>query len=123
MKINRIFVLFALLLGLCACANTETNYELAYLFLDREEGVNFFSQGDVNLVADNDFNMTNTGSSHVGFGVSPEHGRQDSQGRLDGHHRAHQPTGWLCRSPALGRRHLRILPLLRLHHRLRHECG
>ena len=67
MKINRIFVLFALLLGLCACANTETNYELAYLFLDREEGVNFFSQGDVNLVADNDFNMTNTGSSHVEF--------------------------------------------------------
>ena len=67
MKINRIFVLFALLLGLCACDNTETNYELAYLFVDREEGVNFFSQGDVNIVADNDFNVYNTGSDQVEF--------------------------------------------------------
>ena len=67
MKINRIFVLFALLLCLCACDNTETNYELAYLFVDREEGVNFFSQGDVNIVADNDFNIYNTGSDQVEF--------------------------------------------------------
>ena len=67
MKINRIFVLFALMLCLCACDNTETNYELAYLFVDREEGVNFFSQGDVNIVADNDFNVYNTGSDQVEF--------------------------------------------------------
>ena len=67
MKINRIFVLLALLLGLCACDNTETNYELAYLFVDREEGVNFFSQGDVNIVADNDFNVYNTSSDQVEF--------------------------------------------------------
>ena len=54
-------------MGLCACDNTETNYELAYLFVDREEGVNFFSQGDVNIVADNDFNVYNTGSDQVEF--------------------------------------------------------
>jgi hypothetical protein len=50
-----------------ACAPSETNYKLAYIYLDRDEGVNFFSQGDVNIVADSDFNMTNTGSSQVGF--------------------------------------------------------
>ena len=67
MKINRIFVVLALLLGLCACDNRETDYEVAYLFLGREEGFNFFSQGDVNLVADNDFNVYNTGSDLVEF--------------------------------------------------------
>ena len=57
----------ALCMSLGACAPAETSYELAYIYLDRTEGVNFFSQGDVNIVADSDFNMTNTGSSQVEF--------------------------------------------------------
>ena len=57
----------ALCLSLGACVPAETSYELAHIYLGRTEGVNFFSQGDVNIVADSDFNMTNTGSSQVEF--------------------------------------------------------
>ena len=52
---------------MCGCVPYETDYELAVVYLDRTEGVNFFSQGDVNIVADSDFNMTNMGSSQVEF--------------------------------------------------------
>ena len=67
MKIKNIIIAIALCLSMGACAPSETNYELALVYLDRTEGVNFFSQGDVNIVADSDFNMTNTGSSQVEF--------------------------------------------------------
>ena len=67
MKIKNIIIAIALCLSMGACAPSETNYKLAYIYLDRDEGVNFFSQGDVNIVADSDFNMTNTGSSQVEF--------------------------------------------------------
>ena len=67
MKISRIIVSITLLLGMCACVPSETSYDVAVVYLGRTEGVNFFSQGDVNIVADSDCNMTNTGSSHVEF--------------------------------------------------------
>jgi hypothetical protein len=67
MKNKKIVLAFFLLMGLFACENRDVNYEVASLFVGRTEGVNFFSQGDVNIVADNDFNMTNTGSSQVEF--------------------------------------------------------
>ena len=67
MKIRKLFIALALCLGLTACVPPETNYDLAFLYLGRTEGVNFFSQGDVNIVADRDFKMTNTGSSQVEF--------------------------------------------------------
>ncbi len=54
-------------LGLAACVPAETSYEVAIVYLDNDEGVNFFLQGDVNLVVDNDFNITNTGSDQVEF--------------------------------------------------------
>ena len=67
MKNRKIIVLFLALIGLSACVPGETNYQVGVIYLDRTEGVNFFSQGDVNIVADVDFNMTNTGSSQVEF--------------------------------------------------------
>ena len=67
MKIRNIFIALALCLGLCACVPGETNYEIAVIYLGNSEGVNFFSQGDVNIVSDNHFNITNTGSSQVEF--------------------------------------------------------
>ena len=67
MRIKNIIIAMALCFSLGACVPAETSYELAYIYLDRTEGVNFFSQGDVNIVADSDFNMTNTGSSQVEF--------------------------------------------------------
>ena len=67
MKNRKIIVLFLALLGLSACVPGETNYQVGVIYLGRTEGVNFFSQGDVNIVADGDFNMTNTGSSQVEF--------------------------------------------------------
>ena len=67
MKYRKIIVLFLALLGLSACVPGETNYQVGVIYLGRTEGVNFFSQGDVNIVADSDFNMTNTGSSQVEF--------------------------------------------------------
>ena len=70
MKKLRICVLYALLtcvLSLVSCDRRETSYEIARMYLGRTEGVNFFSQGGVNLVADGDFNITNTGSSQVEF--------------------------------------------------------
>ena len=70
MKILRISVLVVLLACvscLVSCVSRETNYQVATLYLDRTEGVNFFSQGDVNIVAGSDFSMTNTGSDQVEF--------------------------------------------------------
>ena len=70
MKKLRMSVLYALLacvLSLVSCDRRETNYKIAMMYLGRTEGVNFFSQGDVNLVADGDFNITNTGASQVEF--------------------------------------------------------
>ena len=67
MKIKNIIIALTLCLSLGACVPPETTYELAFVYLDKTEGVNFFSQGDVNIVADNDLNLTNTGSSQVEF--------------------------------------------------------
>ena len=67
MKIRNIILVLALGLGLCACVPGETNYQIAVIYLDNAEGVNFFSQGNVNIVADSNFNLTNTGSSQVEF--------------------------------------------------------
>lgn len=67
MKIRNILIAFGLCLGLFACDNRDVDYDVAVIYLNRTEGVNFFSQGDVNIVADDDFNMTNTGSSQVEF--------------------------------------------------------
>ena len=70
MKKLRMSVLYALLacvLSLVSCDRRETNYKIAMMYLGRTEGVNFFSQGNVNLVADGDFNITNTGASQVEF--------------------------------------------------------
>ena len=67
MKIRNIIITLALCLGLFACDSCETDFEVAYLYLGRTEGFNFFSQGDVNIIADNNFNITNTGSSQVEF--------------------------------------------------------
>ena len=67
MKLRNVIIVFALCMGLFACDNRETDYELAWVYLGRTEGFNFFSQGDVNIVADNDFNITSTGTSQVEF--------------------------------------------------------
>ena len=67
MKIKNIIIVLTLCFGLFACDNRDVSYKLATIYLGRTEGVNFFSQGDVNIVADDDFNMTNTGSSQVEF--------------------------------------------------------
>ena len=66
-KFRNLLIVFTLCLGLFACDNRETSFELAWVYLGQTEGSNFFSQGDVNLVADNNFNITNTGSSQVEF--------------------------------------------------------
>ena len=67
MKIKNIIIALFLCLGLLACDSRESDFEVAYLYLGRTEGFNFFSQGDVNIIADNNFNITNTGSSQVEF--------------------------------------------------------
>ncbi len=67
MKIKKIIITLFLCLGLFSCDSRETDFEVAYLYLGRTEGCNFFSQGDVNIIADNNFNITNTGSSQVEF--------------------------------------------------------
>ena len=67
MKIKNILIAFCLCLGLFACDSRDIDYELAVIYLGHSEGVNFFSQGDVNIVADNDLNVTNTGSAQVEF--------------------------------------------------------
>lgn len=67
MKVKRIFIALALLLGFCACDNRDTDYQLAIVYLGKVEGSNFFSQGDVNICADNDFNLFNAGSDKVEF--------------------------------------------------------
>lgn len=67
MKIKNILIAFCLCLGLFACDNRDIDYELAVIYLGHAEGVNFFSQGDVNIVADDDLNVTNKGSAQVEF--------------------------------------------------------
>ena len=67
MKIRNLIVALFLCLGQFGCGEYETNYEVAYVFLDRTEGCNFFSQGDVNICADHNFNVFNTGSGQVEF--------------------------------------------------------
>ena len=67
MKIKNIIIALFLCLGLLACDSRESDFEVADLYLGRTEGCNFFSQGDVNIIADNNFNITNTGSSQVEF--------------------------------------------------------
>ena len=67
MKIKEIVLFFALMLGLCACDSRETDYELALVYLGRTTGCNFFTQGDVNICADNHCNLYNTGTSQVEF--------------------------------------------------------
>ena len=67
MRIKNLIVVLALCLGLSACVPAETDYQVVALYLDRAEGVNFFSQGDVNIVADNNFSMVNTGTAQVEF--------------------------------------------------------
>ena len=67
MKTRKIYLFLLLFLGLFACDNRDVNYNVAVLYLGQTEGCNFFSQGDVNIVADNDFNMTNTGAAQVEF--------------------------------------------------------
>ena len=70
MKTSRIIIVFALLLGLCACNkfdSAETSYELSTLYLGSNEGDNFFSQGDVNICVGNSFQVFNTGSDKVEF--------------------------------------------------------
>ena len=67
MKTRKIYLFLLLFLGLFACDNRDVNYNVAVLYLGQTEGCNFFSQGDVNIVADNDFNMTNTGNAQVEF--------------------------------------------------------
>ncbi len=67
MRIKNLIVVLALCLGLSACVPAETDYQVVAIYLDRTEGVNFFSQGDVNIVADNNFSMVNTGTAQVEF--------------------------------------------------------
>ena len=70
MKISRIIIVFAFLLGLCACNkidSTETDYEVSVLYLGSAEGGNFFSQGDVNICVGNGFQVFNTGFDKVEF--------------------------------------------------------
>lgn len=67
MRIKNLIVILALCLGLSACVPAETDYQVAAIYLGRTEGVNFFSQGDVNIVADNNFSMVNTGTAQVEF--------------------------------------------------------
>lgn len=67
MKTKKIIVALFLCLGLFACDSQETDFDVAWVYLGRTEGYNFFSQGDVNIVADNDFNITNTGLDQVEF--------------------------------------------------------
>ena len=67
MKTKKIIIAFFLLLGLFGCDSQETDFEVAWVYLGRTEGCNFFFQGDVNIIADNDFNITNAGSDQVEF--------------------------------------------------------
>ncbi len=70
MKVLRISLLAVLLVFVScfvSCVSPETDYEVATVYLGQAEGVNFFSLGDVNIVAGSDFSMTNTGSDQVEF--------------------------------------------------------
>lgn len=67
MKIRKIIIALSLCLGLFGCGDYETDYKVAWVYLDRTEGSNFFSQGDVNICADGNFNVFNTGSDQVEF--------------------------------------------------------
>ena len=67
LKISVLSVMLTCVLCFVSCDGGEAGFESAKRYLGRTEGFNFFSQGDVNLVADGDFNITNTGSSQVEF--------------------------------------------------------
>lgn len=67
MRISRIIIALALMLGICACDTRETNYEVAILYLGRTTGCNLFAEGDVNIVIDDHSNLYNTGSDQVEF--------------------------------------------------------
>lgn len=67
MKIKNIIIALMLCIGISACVPGETDYQVAAIYLGRTEGVNFFSQGDVNIVANADFSMVNSGSAQVEF--------------------------------------------------------
>ena len=67
MKIKQIFIIVALFLGLFACDNHETNYELAIIYHGRTEGCNLFDEGNVNIIVDNHSNVYNTGADQVEF--------------------------------------------------------
>ena len=67
MKTRKIIIALCLCLGLLGCGGYETDYEVAWAYLGRTEGCSFFSQGDVNICADNSFNVFNTGSDQVEF--------------------------------------------------------
>ena len=67
LRISVLSVVLTFVLCFVSCDRRETSFEIAKMYLGRTEGFNFFSQGDVNLVADDDFNITNTGSSQVEF--------------------------------------------------------
>ena len=72
MKIKKILLVFTVLLGLFACDNSETNYEIALLYLGQSEGCNLFADGDVNIVADSHSNVYNTGSDQVEFAFAKD---------------------------------------------------
>ena len=67
LRISVLSIFLTCVLCFVSCDRRETNFEIAKMYLGRTEGFNFFSQGDVNLVADDDFNITNTGSNQVEF--------------------------------------------------------
>ena len=67
MKTGKMIIALFLCMGLFGCSGYETNYEVAWVYLGRTDGANFFSQGDVNICADDHFNVYNTGSDQVEF--------------------------------------------------------
>ena len=67
LRISVFTVLLACVSCFVSCVSPETDYEVATVYLGQAEGVNFFSQGDVNIVAGSDFSLTSTGSDQVEF--------------------------------------------------------
>lgn len=67
MKNRKIVIALFLLIGLCACDNRETDYELALLYHGQTEGCNLFDDGDVNIIVDEHSNFHNTGTGQVEF--------------------------------------------------------
>ena len=75
MKIRNIIIAFALCLGLFACDNRDVDYDVALIYLDHEEGVNFFSQGDVKFQHDEHGHQSGGVCLCEGFGVPFEDGQ------------------------------------------------